>query len=213
MKKDLVRSARFEVIDVTWGEHNIDHIYLHMNSSVVEKLVGELSKYMVSHEKFMKEYLAGPDKDDRRFDPSSTSAFGISLEVEAEHPYCIHDPDHYEPTPSLLTGEIPDKHGGRGRRLKMNDRSWYVVDLVERARRMKIITPLIIELEEIRKVNLYEIEFGEGMIGEIICGNYDRARDYLHIFEYKDHPEKDRYAPFWTRFVEIFNGLVSEDLY
>lgn len=83
-------------------------------------------------------------------------------------------------------------------------RSWCMVDRHEKRLRLKVIRALVLELEEIRKVDCFSTGLGESAIESVIEGDWKDVLEHATWFTWEDDPETaKRYAPLWAKFVAI----------
>ena len=87
-------------------------------------------------------------------------------------------------------------------------RSYVLANKKERKGRLRAIMALSVELERIKEVSIFATSLGEGVIEDIIEGEWDSAYSVgqQHL-TFKDEPKElqDRYTPLWTKFVDTLN--------
>jgi hypothetical protein len=90
-------------------------------------------------------------------------------------------------------------------------RSWFSAMRPERRARMRVITQLIVELENIRKVSDFATGIGEGLIEDVIEGNWQDVDRCAGDLEFKDDSaRRARYAPLWATFVMIARAACAQ---
>jgi hypothetical protein len=70
--------------------------------------------------------------------------------------------------------------------------------VAERRARMRAVTALVLELDRIRKVDIFSTKIGESCIEAVIEGDWQEARWRGGALRFED-----RYAPLWATFVGI----------
>jgi hypothetical protein len=85
--------------------------------------------------------------------------------------------------------------------------SWTMVSREERKGRLRAVIALSAELERIRAVNIFATGLAEGVIEDIIEGDWKAARDLGQHFTFDTEGPalKADYGPLWAKFVEVVN--------
>lgn len=99
-------------------------------------------------------------------------------------------------------------------RLEVISRSWCVVDKEERARRLRTVIALSVELDVIRSKDRFSTAFGEMAIEAIIQGDWrevDQVAGFL-TFESEGEETVAKYGPLWEQFRVIAKTAAAEAL-
>ena len=96
--------------------------------------------------------------------------------------------------------------------LERFQRSFYNADRLERRARLRVVTELVLELEEIKKVSMFSTALGQGAIEDVIEGDWRRVADNAVWFRFDEESVelRERYAPLWSKFVAILQGAAAE---
>lgn len=91
-------------------------------------------------------------------------------------------------------------------------RSFYNADRLERRARLRVVTELVLELEEIKKISVFSTALGQGMIEDVIEGDWRRVADGAVWATFADEDQwlRDTYAPLWSKFAAIARGAADE---
>jgi hypothetical protein len=92
-------------------------------------------------------------------------------------------------------------------------RSWCLADKATRKHRLKTIIALSVELEEIKKVNIFSTLFGEMAIEAVIQGDWRELEEVVGYQTFKtEHPETQaEFAPLWEKFRLIAETAIAEE--
>ena len=99
------------------------------------------------------------------------------------------------------------------RQLEEIIRSWCLADKATRKHRLKTIIALAIELEEIKKVNIFSTLFGEMAIEAVIQGDWKELEEVIGYQTFKtEHPDiQAQFAPLWEKFRLIAETAIAEE--
>jgi len=92
-------------------------------------------------------------------------------------------------------------------------RSWCLANKATRKHRLKTIIALAVELEEIKKVNIFSTSFGEMAIEAVIQGDWKELEEVVGYQTFKtEHPETQaEFAPLWEKFRLIAETAIAEE--
>ena len=99
------------------------------------------------------------------------------------------------------------------RQLEEITRSWCLADKAVRKHRMRTIIALAVELEEIKKVNIFSTSFGEMAIEAVIQGDWKELEEVVGYQTFKsEHPDiQAQFAPLWEKFRLIAETAIAEE--
>lgn len=94
-------------------------------------------------------------------------------------------------------------------------KSWCLAERGERIHRMRTITTLIVELEKIRAVSIQATGIGEGLIEQIIEGDWAQAEAYLEDLTMVDNKEDPygrnaKHRALWDNFTTAAKTAIAE---
>jgi hypothetical protein len=97
--------------------------------------------------------------------------------------------------------------------LEQINNSWCLANKSERKHRLKTIIALVLELEEIKKVDKFATTFGDMAIEAVICGDW---KEFEQVCEYQTFKDESieiqkRYAPLWEKFRTIAETAIAEE--
>lgn len=82
----------------------------------------------------------------------------------------------------------------------------------ERKLRLRTVRALILEIEAIRKVNIFSTGLAETVLEEVIEGDWFMARQSVGHFNFEGEAEdlRARYTPLWQTFRELLAAACDE---
>lgn len=95
---------------------------------------------------------------------------------------------------------------------KRFEASWFNAKRDERRFRMRVIMALTVELKAIEAVDIHGTGLGQGLIEDVIDGDWDGVEACAGFFLFEDESEeyRARYAPRWIAFRALALGAVAE---
>lgn len=86
--------------------------------------------------------------------------------------------------------------------IEMINQSWYFADKETRAHRLHTIIALVLELENIKKVNKFSCNFGLMAIEAVIQGDWKELENIVEFqkFEGESKEIQENIAPLWETF-------------
>jgi hypothetical protein len=99
------------------------------------------------------------------------------------------------------------------RQLEEIMRSWCLADKATRKHRLKTIIALAVELEEIKKVNIFSTLFGEMAIEAVIQGDWKELEEVVgyQTFKTESLDIQAKFAQLWEKFRLIAETAIAEE--
>jgi hypothetical protein len=99
------------------------------------------------------------------------------------------------------------------RTFEMVHKSWCLQEKAVRRHRLQTVVALILELEEIKKVDIFSTAFGEQAIEAVIQGDWHEVEEVIEFqtFEAEEPKIRDRYKDLWEKFRIIALTACAEE--
>lgn len=96
-------------------------------------------------------------------------------------------------------------------RMEQVSRSWSLVSREECKLRLRTVMSLSVELDRIKRENIFSTGLGESCIEDVIMGNWRAASDFASYFTFKDQPDiQGEIVRLWIPFVVVLRAACSE---
>lgn len=96
--------------------------------------------------------------------------------------------------------------------LQMFQASWCLQDRPTRKHRLTTIMALSVELDAIKRVDIFSTAWGEQVIEAIIQGDWREAEEVVGYLTFPERPEvQEKYEPLWEKFRTLALTACAEE--
>jgi len=106
-------------------------------------------------------------------------------------------------------------------RMKQVSLSWCLASPEERTLRLRTVMALSVELDRIKRINMFSTALGENCIEEVIQGNWSHAAEFIEHFTFEeeeprrhsnDLPVDEDVRKLWEPFVILLRAACAEEV-